>query len=158
VKVRGEGGEIELDSEDGSDEEFIGEMTRQAKARTRRSLCQRLWQVKVFSPSIAPIPELSSINSHFHTLNLDAMMKEPIYGFGGGGQDYNLGGGEEFTVGHHFSSQKTVQIGVKNYNIRRAAYHRVLKFDSYKYVCRCKQSDVGCPWTLHVSLWINLGY
>ncbi|MED6108608.1 hypothetical protein PIB30_025736 [Stylosanthes scabra] len=36
--------------------------------------------------------------------------------------------------------------GVKNYNIRRASEYRVVESDQYKYVCRCKQGEGGCPW------------
>ncbi|MED6157169.1 hypothetical protein PIB30_020836 [Stylosanthes scabra] len=109
-------------------------------------------------PTPAPIPDLSSVNSHFHTLHLEDMDEEPMEGSGGGGDYYDLDGGEEFRVGHRFSKREAVHLGVKNYNIRRASEYRVVESDQYKYVCRCKQGEGGCPWYIRVSLRTNLGY
>ncbi|MED6209585.1 hypothetical protein PIB30_056156, partial [Stylosanthes scabra] len=100
-----------------------------------------------------------AVSSHFHTLNLDAMEEEPREGHGGGGDHYiNLDGGEEFRVGHRFSCREAVHMAVKNYNIRRAAEYRVLESDQYKYVCRCKQQEAGCPWRVRVAMRTNHGY
>ncbi|MED6158947.1 hypothetical protein PIB30_037756 [Stylosanthes scabra] len=109
-------------------------------------------------PAPAPIPDLSLVNSHFHTLHLEDMDEEPMEGFGGGGDYYDVDGGEEFRVGHRFSKREAVHLGVKNYNIRRASEYRVVESDQYKYVCRCKRGESGCPWYIRVSLRINLGY
>ncbi|MED6209646.1 hypothetical protein PIB30_056732 [Stylosanthes scabra] len=64
----------------------------------------------------------------------------------------------EFRVGHQFSTREAVHMAVKNYNIRRASEYRVVESDPYKYVCRCKRYDAGCPWSLRVALRTNLGY
>ncbi|MED6155341.1 hypothetical protein PIB30_004357 [Stylosanthes scabra] len=79
--------------------------------------------------ALAPILDLSSVNSHFHTLHLEDMDEEPIEGFGGGGDYYDVDGGEEFRVGHRFSKREVVHLGVKNYNIRRASEYRVVESD-----------------------------
>ncbi|MED6203810.1 hypothetical protein PIB30_003101 [Stylosanthes scabra] len=79
-------------------------------------------------------------------------------GFGGGGDYYDVDRGEEFRVGHRFSKREAVHLGVKNYNIRRASKYRVVESDPYKYVCRCKRGEGGCPWYIRVSLRTNLGY
>ncbi|MED6135998.1 hypothetical protein PIB30_051866 [Stylosanthes scabra] len=52
------------------------------------------------------------------------MDEEPMEGFGGGGDYYDVDGGEEFRVGHRFSKREAVHLGVKNYNIRRASEYR----------------------------------
>ncbi|MED6142724.1 hypothetical protein PIB30_000289 [Stylosanthes scabra] len=80
----------------------------------------------------APIPDLSSVNSHFHTLHLEDMDEMPMEGFGGGGDYYDVDGGEEFRVGPRFSKREAVHLGVKNYNIRRASEYRVVESDPYK--------------------------
>ncbi|MED6205441.1 hypothetical protein PIB30_017666 [Stylosanthes scabra] len=83
-------------------------------------------------PAPAAIPDLASVSSHFHTLNLDAMQEEPREVHGGGGNDYlNLDGGEEFRIGHRFSCRGVVHMAVKNYNIRRALEYRVRESDQY---------------------------
>ncbi|MED6200038.1 hypothetical protein PIB30_081392 [Stylosanthes scabra] len=73
-------------------------------------------------------------------------------------QDYDLDGGAEFRIGHRFSTREAVHMAVKNYNIRRASEYRVVESDPYKYVCRCKRYDAGCPWSLRVALRRNLGH
>ncbi|MED6156511.1 hypothetical protein PIB30_014907 [Stylosanthes scabra] len=106
-------------------------------------------------PAPAPIPDLSSVNSYFHMLHLEDMDEEPMEGFGGGGDYYDVDGGEEFRIGHRFSKREAVHLGVKNYNIRRASEYRVVESDQYKYVCRCKQGEGGCSWYIRVSLRTN---
>ncbi|MED6142006.1 hypothetical protein PIB30_109178 [Stylosanthes scabra] len=55
-------------------------------------------------------------------------------------------------------TREAVQMAVKNYSIRRAAEYRVVESDPHKYICRCKLSALGCPWSIRVALWTNLGY
>ncbi|MED6168866.1 hypothetical protein PIB30_015700 [Stylosanthes scabra] len=55
-------------------------------------------------PAPAPIPDLSSVNSHFHTLHLEDMDEEPMEGFGGGGDYYDVDGREEFRAGFRVQS------------------------------------------------------
>ncbi|MED6193968.1 hypothetical protein PIB30_024147 [Stylosanthes scabra] len=94
--------EIDSDSRDGSDGDYMGDTN-------------------------FPSDSFDEVH-HFHTLNLDAMREEQRDGFGGGGKDYiNLDGGEEFMVGHRFSNKKVVHLEVKNYNIRRAAEYKVFE-------------------------------
>ncbi|MED6221986.1 hypothetical protein PIB30_060050 [Stylosanthes scabra] len=80
-------------------------------------------------PAPSPIPDLSSVGSHFHTLNLDEMTEVQREGFGGGGEGYGLDGGSEFQIGHRFSTREAVHMAVKNYNIRRASEYRVVESD-----------------------------
>ncbi|MED6138837.1 hypothetical protein PIB30_078215 [Stylosanthes scabra] len=75
-----------------------------------------------------------------------ARQEEQREGVGGGGEDYDLDGGSEFRVGHRLSTREAVHMAVKNYNIKRASEYRVVESDPYKYVCRCKRYDAGCPW------------
>ncbi|MED6199086.1 hypothetical protein PIB30_072618 [Stylosanthes scabra] len=49
-----------------------------------------------------PVPDLSSMDSHFHTLDLDAMEEDQMTDIGGSGDDYNLDSGVELRVGHRF--------------------------------------------------------
>ncbi|MED6142820.1 hypothetical protein PIB30_001019 [Stylosanthes scabra] len=135
--------DFEESSESSDDSEFVPE----SQSRTGFLL-----------PTSASIPDLSSVNSHFHTLHLEDMNEEPMEGFGGGGDYYDVDGGEEFRVGHRFSKREAVHLGVKNYNIRRASKYRVVESDPHKYVCRCKRGEAGCPWYIRVSLRTNLGY
>ncbi|MED6157313.1 hypothetical protein PIB30_022135 [Stylosanthes scabra] len=116
--------DIEESSESSDGSEFVPE------SQSRRGF---------LLPAPAPIPDLSSVNSHFHALHLEDMDEEPMEGFDGGGDYYDVDGGEEFRVGHRFSKREAVHLGVKNYNIRRASEYRVVESDPYKYVCRCKR-------------------
>ncbi|MED6212720.1 hypothetical protein PIB30_086315 [Stylosanthes scabra] len=145
--------------DDDSDEDFVGN-TDESSERSDGSEfvpeSQTRQDFLLSTPS--PIPNLSSVGSHFHTLNLDDMVDEQREGFGGGGEDYDLDGGSEFRVGHRFSTREAVHMAVKNYNIRRASEYRVVESDPYKYVCRCKRYDAVCPWSLRVALRTNLGY
>ncbi|MED6159204.1 hypothetical protein PIB30_040141 [Stylosanthes scabra] len=134
--------QLEMNSNEGSDEDFVGDTDDSTESLD----------------ALARIPDLSSVSSHFHTLHLDDMREEPMEGFGGGGDDYDVAGGEEFKVGHRFSTREAVQMAVKNNCIRRAAEYKVVELDRYKYVCRCKQYGAGCPWSIRVALRKNLGY
>ncbi|MED6142851.1 hypothetical protein PIB30_001050 [Stylosanthes scabra] len=70
-----------------------------------------------------PVPNLSSVDSHFHTFDLDAMKEERLTDIEGGGDDYDLDG--------------CVELCVKN-SIRRTAEYKILELDSAKYHCVCK--------------------
>ncbi|MED6142661.1 hypothetical protein PIB30_115996, partial [Stylosanthes scabra] len=59
------------------------------------------------------------------------MAEQPREGFGGGGEDYDVDGGQEFRVGHRFCTREAVQMAVKNYNIRRASEYKVVESDPY---------------------------
>ncbi|MED6211461.1 hypothetical protein PIB30_073853 [Stylosanthes scabra] len=150
--------EPDFGSDDGSDGEYVIETEESTDSFDEAEYVDETQEGHRFLlPQPAPIPDLSSISSHFHMLNLDDM--EEDVRDGGRGNDYlNLDGGEEFRVGHRFSCREAVHLAVKNYNIRRAAEYRVLESDQYKYVCHYKQHEAGCPWKLRVSLRINLGY
>ncbi|MED6112446.1 hypothetical protein PIB30_061829 [Stylosanthes scabra] len=131
---------VDMDSSsgEGSDGEYLGETDESSDSFNKADFVDET-QVgqRVLLPAPAAIPDLASVSSHFHTLNLDAMEEEPREG-----QD----GGEEFRVRHRFSCKEAVQMAVKNYNIRSAVDYRVLESDPYKYVCRCKQHESRCPW------------
>ncbi|RYR74388.1 hypothetical protein Ahy_A02g009081 [Arachis hypogaea] len=104
-----------------------------------------------------PIPTLSAVPSHYHSVDLDAMY-EKIPVFDTCVVDYNLDDGVEFRAGHRFRSQEAVLQGVKNYSIRRSAEYRVIKSDQLNYHVQCCQADIGCQWSLCVALRQNLGY
>ncbi|MED6133131.1 hypothetical protein PIB30_025607 [Stylosanthes scabra] len=142
-----------------SDEEFVPDIEESSESSDGSEFVPESQSRRGFLlPAPVPILDLSSVNSHFHTLHLEDMDEEPMEGFGGGGDYYDVDGGEEFRVGHRFSKREAVHLGVKNYNIRRASEYRVVESDQYKYVCRCKQGEGGCPWYIRVSLRTNLGY
>ncbi|XP_057739896.1 uncharacterized protein LOC130957004 [Arachis stenosperma] len=108
-------------------------------------------------PPPHPIPALSAVPSHYHSLDLDAM-HERIPILDTCGMDYNLDGSVEFRVGHRFRSREEVLQGVKNYSIRRSVEYRVIESNWLKYHVQCRQADSGCQWSLHVALSQNLGY
>ncbi|MED6197184.1 hypothetical protein PIB30_054290 [Stylosanthes scabra] len=106
----------ELNSDKDSDEDFFDDTDDSSESSdgtefVLESQCRR--DFLLTAP--APIPDLSSVSSHFHTLHLHDMGEEPMEGFGGGGDDYDVAGGEEFRVGHRFSTREAVQMAVKNY-------------------------------------------
>ncbi|MED6136725.1 hypothetical protein PIB30_058488 [Stylosanthes scabra] len=78
---------FEESSENSNGEEFVPE------SQSRRGF---------LLPAPAPIPDLSSVNSHFHMLHLDDMEEESREGFGGGGDDCDVdrGLGARMTVWH----------------------------------------------------------
>ncbi|MED6219957.1 hypothetical protein PIB30_040583 [Stylosanthes scabra] len=150
--------QLEMNSDEGSDEEFVGDTNDSTKSSygtefVPESQCRRDFLL----PAPALIPDLSSVSSHFHTLHLHDMREEPMEGFGGGGDDYDVAGGEEFRVGHCFNTREAVQMAVKNYSIRRAAEYRVVESNPSKYVCRCKQYGAGCPWSILESVRSHIG-
>ncbi|MED6113364.1 hypothetical protein PIB30_070058 [Stylosanthes scabra] len=129
--------QLELNSDEGSDEDFVGDTDDSSEISdgsefVPESQCRRDFLL----PAPTPIPDLSSVSSHFHTLHLHDMGEEPKKGFGGGSDDYDVDGGQEFRVGHHFSTREVVQMAVKNYSIRRAFEYRVVESDLYKEVQR----------------------
>ncbi|MED6213584.1 hypothetical protein PIB30_094835 [Stylosanthes scabra] len=137
--------QLELNSDAASDEDFVCSANDSSESSdgtefVPESQCRRDFLL----PAPAPIPDLSSVSSHFHTLRLHDMGEEPKEGFGRGGDDYDVDGGQEFMVGHRFSTRKAMQMAVKNYNNRRAVEYRVVESDPYKYICRCKQYGAGC--------------
>ncbi|MED6169718.1 hypothetical protein PIB30_023927 [Stylosanthes scabra] len=145
--------------DDDSDEDFIGNTDESSESSDGSEFVPESQARQGFLlPTPSPIPDSSSVGSHFHTLNLDDMVEEPMEEFGEGGEDYDLDGGSKFRVGHLFSTREAVHMAVKNYNIRRASEYRVVESDPYKYVCRCKRYNAGCPWSLRVALRTNLGY
>ncbi|MED6149709.1 hypothetical protein PIB30_065089 [Stylosanthes scabra] len=151
--------QMEPNSEENSNEDFVGDFEDSSESLDGAEFVLESQSRRGFLlPTPASIPDLSYVNIHFHMLYLDEMEEEPREGFGGGGDDYDIDGGQEFRVGHRFSTREAVHLGVKNYNVRRASEYRVVESDPYKYVCRCKQYDAGCPWSLRVSLRTNLGY
>ncbi|XP_057745177.1 uncharacterized protein LOC130963043 [Arachis stenosperma] len=108
-------------------------------------------------PGPQPIPSLSSVPCHYHTLDMDTMQERNPF-FNTGENDYKLDEGLEFRVGHRFKSRKVVLEGVKNYSIRRSAEYRVLESNRLKYHVHSRQHQAGCPWSLRVALRQNLGY
>ncbi|RYQ83728.1 uncharacterized protein LOC110268399 [Arachis ipaensis] len=94
-------------------------------------------------PPPLPIPALSAVLSHHHSLDLDVMHERTLF-LDTGEEDYNLDGGVEFRVGHKFKSREAVLQGVKNYNIRRSAEYRVIESDRLKYHVQCRQAENGC--------------
>ncbi|MED6203805.1 hypothetical protein PIB30_003097 [Stylosanthes scabra] len=129
-----------------SDEEFVPDIEESTESSDGSEFVPESQSRRGFLlPAPAPIPDLSSVNSHFHTLHLENMDEEPMEGFGGGGDYYDVDGGEEFRVGHRFRKREAVHLGVKNYNIRRASEYRVVESDPYKYVS-CGASPAGAPW------------
>ncbi|XP_057754792.1 uncharacterized protein LOC130974060 [Arachis stenosperma] len=94
-------------------------------------------------PPPHPIPTLSAVLSHYHSLDLDAMY-ERIPVSDTCGVDYNLDGIVEFRVGYRFRSREAVLQGVKNYSIRRSVEYRVIESDRLKYHVQCRQADSGC--------------
>ncbi|MED6184401.1 hypothetical protein PIB30_047148 [Stylosanthes scabra] len=98
-----------------SDEDFFGDTEESSESSdgtefVPESQCKRDFLL----PAPAPIPDLSSVSSHFQTLYLDDMGEQPREGFGGGGEDYDVDGGQEFRVGHRFCTKEAVQMAVKN--------------------------------------------
>ncbi|MED6185813.1 hypothetical protein PIB30_060661 [Stylosanthes scabra] len=151
--------QMELDSDEEFDEDFVGDAEDSSESSNGTEFVPESQARRNFLlPAPAPIPNLSSVSSHFHTLHLDDMGEEPKEGFGGGGDDYDVDGGQEFRVGHCFSTREATQMAVKNYNIRRASECIVVESDPHKYICRYKQYGAGCPWSIRVSLRTNLGY
>ncbi|XP_016168878.1 uncharacterized protein LOC107611474 [Arachis ipaensis] len=108
-------------------------------------------------PPPHPIPVLSAVPSHYHSLYLDAMHERNLVS-DSCGVDYNLDDGVEFRVGHRFRSREAVLQGVKNYSIRRSAEYRVIESDRLKYHVQCCQAHSGCQWSLRAALCQNLGY
>ncbi|MED6195097.1 hypothetical protein PIB30_034837 [Stylosanthes scabra] len=129
--------DMDSGSDDGSDGDYLGESEESTDSFDEAEYVEESQVGRMFLlPAPAAIPDLASVSSHFHMLNLDAMQEEPREAHGGGGNDYlNLDDGEEFRVGHRFSCREAVHMAVKNYNIQRAAEYRVKEFDQNKYVC-----------------------
>ncbi|MED6114400.1 hypothetical protein PIB30_079875 [Stylosanthes scabra] len=80
-------------------------------------------------PAQLLVPDISTMDSHFHTLYFDAIEEERSVDIGGRDDDYNLDGGLELRFRH-----------------------------SIKYHCVFKQSANECPWRIPVTYRVNLGY
>ncbi|MED6146418.1 hypothetical protein PIB30_034332 [Stylosanthes scabra] len=76
-------------------------------------------------PAPALIPDLSSVNSHFHTLHLEDMDEEPMKGFGGGDDYYDVDGGQEFRVGHRFSKREKHTTGTADRHVCTSPCERI---------------------------------
>ncbi|MED6195795.1 hypothetical protein PIB30_041344 [Stylosanthes scabra] len=81
----------ELDDGEDSDEDFVRDTEESSESSdgaefVSESQCRR--DFLLIAP--APIPDLSSVSSHFQTLYLDDMGEQPREGFGGGGEDYDV--------------------------------------------------------------------
>ncbi|MED6191041.1 hypothetical protein PIB30_112124, partial [Stylosanthes scabra] len=123
-------------SDDDSNEDFVGNTDESSESSDGSEFVPESQARQGFLlPAPSPIPDLSSVGSHFHTLNLDEMTEVQREGFGGGGEDYDLDGGSEFQIGHRFSTREAVHMAVKNYNLRRASEYRVVESSPDKYVC-----------------------
>ncbi|RYQ80079.1 hypothetical protein Ahy_Scaffold1g106730 isoform G [Arachis hypogaea] len=131
-------------SERGDEEEFVPETLAQTVAHH-------------VLPPPHPIPTLSAVPSHYHSLDLDAMHERTPFS-NTGEKDYNLDSGVEFRVGHRFKCRDAVLQGVKNYSICRSVEYRVIESDRLKYHVQCRQAANGCQWSLCVALRQNFGY
>ncbi|RYR43362.1 hypothetical protein Ahy_A08g039786 [Arachis hypogaea] len=107
------------DSEDDENEEFVLETSVEPSR----------WYLLSVPYSMST---LSSVPSHYHTLDLDAMQEKNLF-FNTGEDDYNLDDDMEFRVGHRFKSRDAVMHGVKNYSIRRSVEYRVVESDRLNY-------------------------
>ncbi|MED6151114.1 hypothetical protein PIB30_079192 [Stylosanthes scabra] len=83
--------------DDDSDEDFVGNTDESSESSNGSEFVPESQTRQGFLlPAPSPIPDLSFVGSHFHTLNLDDMVDEQREGFGGGGEDYDLDEGSEF--------------------------------------------------------------
>ncbi|MED6162351.1 hypothetical protein PIB30_069642 [Stylosanthes scabra] len=97
--------------DDDSDEDFVGNTDESSESSDGSEFVPKSQARQGFLlPAPSPIPDLSSVGSHFHTLNLEDMAEEQREEFGGGGEDYDLDGGSEFQVGHRFSTREAVHM------------------------------------------------
>ncbi|MED6118939.1 hypothetical protein PIB30_007444 [Stylosanthes scabra] len=100
---------IDGNSGEDSNEEFVPDIEESSKSSDSSEFVPESQSRRGFLlPAPAPIPDLSSVNSHFHTLHLEDMDEEPMEGFDRGGDYYDVDGGEEFRVGHRFSKREAV--------------------------------------------------
>ncbi|RYR65194.1 hypothetical protein Ahy_A03g011162 [Arachis hypogaea] len=102
-------------------------------------------------PPPLPIPALSAVPSHYHSLDLDTMHEKTPF-LDTGKEDYNLDSSVVFRVGHKFRSREAMLQSVKNYSIRRSTEYRVIESDWLKYHVQCHQADNGCQLSLRVAL------
>ncbi|RYQ84919.1 hypothetical protein Ahy_B10g104422 isoform D [Arachis hypogaea] len=117
-------------SDSGDEDEYVPETPVQTVAR------------HVLPPPL-PIPTLSALPSHYHSLDMDAMHERTPF-LDTEEEDYNLDDGVEFRVGHKFRSREAVLQGVKNYSIRRSAEYRMIESHRLKYHVQCRQAKNGC--------------
>ncbi|MED6171258.1 hypothetical protein PIB30_039156 [Stylosanthes scabra] len=94
--------------DDDSDEDFVGNTDESNESSDGSEFVPESQARQGFLlPAPSPIPDLSSVGSHFHTLNLDEMTEVQREGFGGGGEDYDLDGGSEFQIGHDSAPERS---------------------------------------------------
>ncbi|MED6137842.1 hypothetical protein PIB30_068824, partial [Stylosanthes scabra] len=78
--------DMDSGSGEGSDGEYLGETDESSDSFDEAEFVDETQVGRRFLlPAPAPIPDMASVSSHFHTLNLDAMEEEPREGHGGGG-------------------------------------------------------------------------
>ncbi|XP_015950458.1 uncharacterized protein LOC107475343 [Arachis duranensis] len=94
-------------------------------------------------PPPHPIPPLSAVPTHYHSLDLDAMHERTPFP-DTGEENYNLDGGIEFRIGHKFRRREAVLQSAKNYSIRRSAEYQVIESDRTMYHVQCRQAENGC--------------
>ncbi|MED6160867.1 hypothetical protein PIB30_055280 [Stylosanthes scabra] len=76
--------------DDDSDEDFVGNTDESSESSDGSEFVPESQTRQGFLlPAPSPIPDLSSVGSHFHTLNLDDMVEDQREGVGGGGEDYD---------------------------------------------------------------------
>ncbi|MED6162070.1 hypothetical protein PIB30_066856 [Stylosanthes scabra] len=71
-------GDIDSGSSGSGDDEFVS---------------TTLVSTQFLLPDPLPVPDLSTVDSHFHTLDLDAMEEDRMIDIGGDDDNYNLDGG-----------------------------------------------------------------
>ncbi|XP_057734864.1 uncharacterized protein LOC130950383 [Arachis stenosperma] len=128
-------------------------------------------------PPPHPIPALSAVPSHYHSLHLDAMYEKTPFS-DTGEEDYNQDSSVEFRLsGTQLpeSNQSVLNLWfgsdtctkkhksepnrpVLTLSIRRSAEYLVIESDRIKYHVQCHQAENGCQWSLRVALRQNLGY
>ncbi|MED6224596.1 hypothetical protein PIB30_085636 [Stylosanthes scabra] len=78
--------DMDSGSGEGFDGEYLGETDESSDSFEEADFVDETQVGRRFLlPAPAAIPDLASVSSHLHTLNLDAMEEEPREGHGGGG-------------------------------------------------------------------------
>ncbi|MED6199572.1 hypothetical protein PIB30_077187 [Stylosanthes scabra] len=78
--------DIDSSTEEGSDGDYQEETDESSDSFDEADIvCETQVGRRFLLPAPAAIPDLASVSSHFHTLNLDAMEEKPREGHGGGG-------------------------------------------------------------------------
>ncbi|MED6161249.1 hypothetical protein PIB30_058926 [Stylosanthes scabra] len=88
-----------------SDEEFVPNIEENSESLDGSEFVPESQSRRGFLlPAPAPILDLPSVNSHFHTLHLEDMDEEPMEGFGGGGDYYDVDESRAHAVGVHLGT------------------------------------------------------